>query len=411
MNLADLTSYICTKGQMTGTADRAAAKLFLSKRYELIYNSYLWKDSLVMVDVTVDPADADNAEGIVLLPEVIDRVVAIRTADRSVRVRGLEDYYRIDADQFARTGSAFEFSLLSPVWFIWRGYHGLVIQAAEAGDNSVEMLVTWRDETGARFVQKLKHGDKLSYPIPADALTTTVTGCGQSDVNGTYVTPGKINGKPYFTKGGVTLIQWDGSKWKLYSLTMLAYAYESAAAVATPDLVTNWTAINGAPNPLPLFSAFAGAVRRFEVESVFKPTTTNIMILNAQFNGDSAGGIIGATDLKSPSYQRVRLFSIPSVATTLKVLGKKKFEPLTFDQEEPAIKNLDNCLLALALGDLWARRRQMGKAAMFYQEGAALLKELALLETVQAAHNTQFLPDGGAGDALFGPGRSGGIGF
>ena len=95
----------------------------------------------------------------------------------------------------------------------------------------------------------------------------------------------------------------------------------------------------------------------------------------------------------------------------MKVLGKKKFEPLTFDQEEPAIKNLDNCLLALALGDLWARRRQMGKAAMFYQEGAALLKELALLETVQAAHNTQFLPDGGAGDALFGPGRSGGIGF
>ena len=40
-----------------------------------------------------------------------------------------------------------------------------------------------------------------------------------------------------------------------------------------------------------------------------------------------------------------------------------------------------------------------------------LAQTFTLLETVQAAHNTQFLPDGGAGDALFGPGRSGGIGF
>ncbi len=71
------------------------------------------------------------------------------------------------------------------------------------------------------------------------------------------------------------------------------------------------------------------------------------------------------------------------------------------------IRNLDNCLIALASGVMLKRARQYAKAAAETQEGGVLLTELAKLETVQAANNSRIIPDGGYGDCHFGPGRGG----
>jgi len=406
MNLADLTSYVCTKGQMIGTADIAAAKLFLSKRYELIYNSYLWKDSLVMVNVVVDPANADNAEGIVLLPEVIDRVVAIRTADRSVRVHGLEDYYRQDFDKFTNTGAPYEFSLLSPVWFVWRGFVGLQTELSTG-----TAKITWRDTAGVRHVDTLAL-TAVNYLDDTPNGGLVVSGAGTAAANGTYIYGNEGDGVYYYRKSataaiGVEVINPTLQRWTIVINGQPKYEIELAgdSAVLQVPLGT-WVKVGAVALPVPTVAKTGDA--RIEIESIFKADTSEFS-LNPQFSGEAAGGTLALKDTRSPSYQRIRLFSIPSIVTTLKVLGKKKFTPLTLDSEEPEIKNLDNCLIALALGDLWHRRRQINKAQACYQEGAALLKELALLETVQAAHNSRFIPDGGAGDAYFGPGRSGGF--
>jgi hypothetical protein len=127
MTLDEYVDFVCTKTQNLEDDDRAACQQFVSKRYELIYNSYLWKDSLAMVDVPVDAANnMDNLAGIVMLPAQVDRLVAIRTKDSSVRIRGLEHFYRIDWDSFSQSGVGTwgycpsEMSILNPVWLTVR---------------------------------------------------------------------------------------------------------------------------------------------------------------------------------------------------------------------------------------------------------------------------------------------------
>jgi hypothetical protein len=144
-----------------------------------------------------------------------------------------------------------------------------------------------------------------------------------------------------------------------------------------------------------------------EIESVFKPTTQGTIQVTLN-NPLSALGLVVASlapsVLQSPSYQRVRIFPIPASAITLNVLGKKPCTPLVFDTEIPAIRNLDNCLIAFAMGDMFTRARfPAEEAAPHYQEGAMLLKELALLEALQAAHCSMIDPETGFGNGVINP--------
>lgn len=332
MNLADLANYICTKSQLVEADDLAAAKLFLSKRYELIWNSYLWKDALVGVDVSFDPVNnADNAGGILLVPEIIDRVVAMRTNDRSLRVNNLEHYYRIDYNMFTQgisgsnniSGQTMEFAILSPVWTVYRlptGVNYLSIQCS-AADNGNQTKVIWTDQTGVQHITQ-----------------------GAMDAAGT--------------------LQLEPPSTGIGTIT---------------------------------------------IEAMFKPVTTAPVTLNPE--GEPTALTLAASDTRSPSYQRVRLFANPTAATTISILGKSKFKPLTFDQEEPGIRNLDNCLIAFAMADLLQRARQFGKASVQMQEGTVLLTELAKLETIQAANNSRFIPEAGYGDAYFAPSSNRGVWF
>jgi hypothetical protein len=411
MNLSQLVDYVCTQVQMVGTDDRTACKMFLSKQYELIYNSYLWKDSLVMVNVTVDPADANNAEGVVLLPEVIDRVVAVRTADQSVRVRGLEDFYRIDFDKFNETGRPYEFSILSPIWFMWTGTSGLRFSSSDAADDAKVVRVTWWDSDGVRHIQTktLNSATNPTVTRPG-ASVIEVTGAGMTAANGTYTYIGAA------TLGGVprdyVFQQADDPNFYIfYSSTLPGWVLADYTGLplipyqTTTGLTEGWTANTNSPAPTVAYSS----EQEITVESVFTPELDGDLTVGPILPLDGNSGEILAGETGSSRLQRIRLFNIPDVETTLKVLGKKKFVPLDFDQQEPEIKNLDNCLIAFACGAMWKRRRQMAKAMEEMKIGVALLGELAKLETIQASHNSRFIPDGGAGDVFFGPGRSGGL--
>lgn len=422
MNLADLTSYICTKGQMVGTADIAAAKKFISKRYELIYNSYLWKDSLAMVNVSVDPTNADNAEGIVFLPEDIERVVAVRTDDRSVRIHGIEDYYRVDFDRFNQTGTPYEFSLISPIWFVWRGYGGLKITSTAASDDGKIVRVKWFDKAGRAYTQDLTI-NSTNPPTLLSSIVDTygifVSGAGTTEDNGAYakmatpITGGLPRTTAYQQVSDPDRYVFSSETLNDPPVTGLGWIFGnySDTPVQT-DYYTNgaltdaYSLLDGAA-PAPAINI--ANKQTIVVERMFCPVLSGALTVSPIYDDGATAYTIPAGSTQSPTYQRLRLFSIPNLAITLRVLGKRKLAPLNFDQEEPLIKNLDNCLMAFALGDLWARRRQMGKANMCYQEGAMLLQELAKLETIQAANNSRFIPDGGMGDPFFGPGRSGGF--
>src|SRR5215467_13751264 len=106
MNLKDLANHICQQCGMTDTDDVAAAKMFLQRRLEMIWNSQLWRCSLLEAVLTVNPdgtctlADTtwNPSTSILLLPSVIDSVLAVRADNHAMTVASLESYYRTDTD-------------------------------------------------------------------------------------------------------------------------------------------------------------------------------------------------------------------------------------------------------------------------------------------------------------------------
>lgn len=156
MTLSDMANQVCADTGYLDTDDVAYAKTALRQRDELIYRMGLWKDSLLQVNVEVDPEnDDDHAEGVLYLPEVIERVVAVRTADAFQRVSGLETFYRADFDKFGQTGAPLEFAKLAPAWFTWRNPQagtGIHLVTEQAADAALETRVIWFDADGERHV-------------------------------------------------------------------------------------------------------------------------------------------------------------------------------------------------------------------------------------------------------------------
>lgn len=421
MNRDDIVTYVTTKAQMVQPDDVTACQLFVSKRYELIYNAYLWKDSLTMVNVSVDPVNnPDNANGIVLLPAQIDRVVAVRTQFNSVKVHGLEDYYRIDYDAFnAGTtnvwGSAAEFAILNPIWaaiqptlnpYVSIAFSGTyddsappygVLTDANIFQGSVMKFIAGANDHAIQNGPLTPQGETVIFSVPTQNLT--FVGLQNQDYTGTLY---GFAPSPKTTNGGAGA-----------TVTLQSTANEPTAVlvkVTWRDRTDRYVLTA----PLPITLTPTDGQGYIELESVFKPANTagdlGVFINNVVAGSQGNLNIqldsllrIPAASSASAQYQRIRLFSVPNQALTLNVLGKKPFTPLTFPTEVPAIKNLDNTLIAFALGDMLQRARQFGKAQSLFQEGQMLLQELAKLETIQAANNTSFKPDNGYGDAYFSP--------
>lgn len=404
MTLDDLASYITQKTQLVEPDDLAAARLFLSKRYELIWNQFLWKDSLALISLTVDPTtNDDNADGIVLLPEIIDMVCGLRSDTNSIQIHALEEYFRIDYDAFqANQMPTSEFVILSPVWFVWRGGIGLKINNSDPQDNGKVIKIIWRDTAGVQYNQNITL-NSINNPLltdPSDFNTVIVTGAGLAAANGTYTQDGT-----QYVKGDYTIVFFtDSGTWNLMFGGQAQYISFGA------DIVGTWVVDQG-PGPAPTVAY--GVKSKLTIEAVFKPILAGTVSLNPQISGEQAGGTLPISTLaaRSPSHQRVRLFSKPTQQFPLNVLGKRKIVPLNFGAQEPDLRNLDNCLISFASGDLLIRERHYAKAASEYQQGEALLKELASMQTIQQANHVQFQPEGGYGDLYFSPNSNWGYFF
>lgn len=426
MNQAAFRSYITTKAQMLEPDDEDACDEFVSKRYELIYNSFFWKDSLAMVNVTVDPVNnLDHAAGIVLLPQMIDRLAGIRTANNSVRIQGLEHFFRIDWDSFGAGGQTgfcpSEMAILNPIWLTVR-------PNPDGGQSLIPSDAVYTGIGTYALFGDLVAGQE--YILTMADVTNIGVQCGNNNGGGGLIDPVNLtpaSGVPLvFTANGDSIFIFGlgvaGDPLNSSLVTFLpASPNQSIGDGATVTITSDNVAdVTGAAaiqvkvtwrdqtdryvvtSGLPLTLTPADGAGFIEIESVFKPTSAGNLTVTVNNPIGShifyeVAGTLAPALLQSPSYQRVRIFPIPAASTTLNVLGKKPFTPMTFDTEVPAIRNLDNCLIAFALGDMMQRGRHFAKAKDQYQEGAILLKELALLEALQAAHCSSIEPDSGFG--------------
>lgn len=145
MTLTDLANHICTQCGMTDTDDVAAAQMFLQRRLEMIWNSALWRDSLLEATLTINPNDtttlADSfwisERSVLLLPAAIEKVIAARLNTNALEVASLESYYRADTDWLDYQGTPFEFQILKPVVMEWATAQVLSALDTNAADNAV----------------------------------------------------------------------------------------------------------------------------------------------------------------------------------------------------------------------------------------------------------------------------------
>jgi hypothetical protein len=142
MTLTDLANHICTQCGMNDTDDVAAAQMFLQRRLEMIWNSALWRDSLLEATLTLNPNDtttlADSywisERSVLLLPSAIEKVIAARLNTNALEAASLESYYRTDTDWLDYQGSPYEFQVLKPVVMEWATAQNVNVADSNAAD-------------------------------------------------------------------------------------------------------------------------------------------------------------------------------------------------------------------------------------------------------------------------------------
>lgn len=159
MNVSQLVDFICAKVRKQDSDSKAACRQFIQQRDMMLYDNHLWRHSVHEGTVAIDPVNNTlHAAGVVLLPKIVGRVLAVRTSNLQVRPENLESFFQQSPDAFAMSGTPVEHAILSPV----------VYQSPTAVD--VDLAGT--SETAGGIVRYVdSNGDQLTHTIAADAET------------------------------------------------------------------------------------------------------------------------------------------------------------------------------------------------------------------------------------------------
>lgn len=170
MTLTDLATHICEQSAMNDADDVSAAKMFLQRRLEMIWNTQLWRASLIEATLTVNPDGtatlADTvwipSRGTLLLPTAFDSVLAVRQDAHSMSVASLESYYRTDTDWLNMQGDPTEFQVLSPAVWEFGAANTFLLQPSNTADNKLSASIRTVDGSG---VVKATNTVALASPI------------------------------------------------------------------------------------------------------------------------------------------------------------------------------------------------------------------------------------------------------
>jgi len=108
MNLSDMASFVTGKIGKTDTDSLSQCKTFLARRYELIWSSQLWRDTLGTSTQTVNAGTQD----VTISNTAIDQIVAVRWSDTTLGPVQYEAVYAIDPTLFDNTGTPLGFVTL-----------------------------------------------------------------------------------------------------------------------------------------------------------------------------------------------------------------------------------------------------------------------------------------------------------
>jgi hypothetical protein len=108
MTLQDMSSFVTGKIGKTDSDSVAQCKEFLARRYELIWASQLWRDTLGTSTQSVPSGTQD----VTISNTAIDQIVAVRWSDTTLGPVQFEAVYAIDPTLFDNTGTPLGFVTL-----------------------------------------------------------------------------------------------------------------------------------------------------------------------------------------------------------------------------------------------------------------------------------------------------------
>lgn len=288
MNLLDIANAAAQTVQLTDEDSLAFVKGAISRRYRMLWDAALWRDTLWVNSVSVDAAQSE-----VLMPEYCGQVVAVMGGTHPLAVVHHETLFRFSPDFYDWTGDPWSFVLLPPV--VFKGDLGTItISAAASGDIGTAVDILYG----------------------------------------------------YSVQGTQTKVR----------MTLTA----AQQTVGAGDMVL----------------------------AIGKPVTSG----NVTVTKGSDTWVVLASETAAIRHPRIRLLPVPTVATTLSVLLKKRCVPLENDYDEPELDSLGNALVAFATADLYEYAGQNLKAQAKAGEAMALLEVAKQVEVYQRPHAVQFLP-------------------
>lgn len=402
MTLSELATFVCGKVNQTEVEDISACKGFLQQRFKLLWQHALWKDALVTYTQTLSPtgyAVTDSwlpTKGVLLVPPIIERVLAVRTDSRKLNVQRPEFYYRVDYDAFAKTGTPAEFLIMPPcVWELDASY-SLYLHRLSNSDAAVRVTADTLDSDG---ISVTRNSIVLSGEYNSDGTTERIDAVLKAVTSGAVALQARgsiilTNNAPVerdFTLS--TTADSSGEFGDIYSVAPGA----SVTLPAASNYIVALLSFSG-----PFYGTEPNAAGAFPDGSLFSGTVTYNPTGGFTFSSTTANNAdvvsLAAADTAGKLRQRVRFVTIPDASLTVRILGKRGAPTFTNDLDQPGLTGVENALLAFAQADMLQRERHYAKAQALYQEAGLLLEQLKQEETVQMAHEQRIIPEGGYGD-------------
>lgn len=150
MNLASMAQFICDKVRKTDTDSLAKCKNFIRQRDQMLYDAHLWRSSLYEFTKQIDPINVTlHAIGIVMLPDCIDKVIAVRSDRYEMKPENLETFFQTSFDYFSQVGAPMQYSLLSPVVNQLATPKPMLVKNESASDNGLTVTVRYIDDSNS----------------------------------------------------------------------------------------------------------------------------------------------------------------------------------------------------------------------------------------------------------------------
>jgi hypothetical protein len=427
MNLLQIATLI---GQRLGvdtsdpnSRDGAAVRGFVGLWHDIIYRSFLWKDSIIEYVLPIDPSVAYvptspymPTKGHLILPSIFQNVLAARTSENKLDVQRPMIYYRVQPDSFTKSGTPLEFFLLSSCVWEFDTAQNLFLQAANNADNGTNVTLDELQPDGVTLTRSIV------------AATNAGAAAGNTDRVDNLIKP-ETQGKVTLNITGLVAVNTAGDVYSYYAPGVY-FQVILASVIGTDYTITpganeaGGTLVNGAQN-IQLAVGVPITVTAQTAELTF--TNPNGAVANQPLTAVITAPGIGAAivtlqpaDLSAPKCQRIRIMWTPAKATTVRVLGKRNTPPLSAETDIPGINGLDAILVAIGYYMFKSRDEGGGTpdatAALTEAVGpqflapaqgqpcgkpGGLLAQLIGVEVLQEANNSRILPDSGFGDPTY----------